>query len=80
MLNAGVTVSLFLTARGWTLQIWPVGETAQQRLRPRWQAAYRITPKAVGKQATVRDGCLVLAEELCLALDGWLEQTMFNHP
>jgi len=80
MLNVGVTVSLFKTSQGWTLQVWPIGETAKDRLRPRWQAAYRITKKAMANNATVRDGCLVLAEELCLALDGWLEPAMFNHP
>ena len=73
----GLTVTIHETKLGWRLQVIPIGNNAQERLRPRWQAAYQVTPKQMPKEPTVRDGCLVLAEELCLALDGWLQPAMF---
>jgi hypothetical protein len=73
-LHAGITVTLWESTNGWALEITPVGTNTNERLRPRWRARYRVSKKALPKGATVRDGALVLAEELCLALDGWLER------
>jgi len=69
-------VTLWQATTGWQLEITPVGTNTNERLRPRWRARYKLAKKTMPKGATVRDGALLLAEELCLALDGWLEPPM----
>lgn len=80
MLGKGVNVALHHTTQGWCLTITPIGATASEKLRPRWTAHYRVSRSAVPKDPTVRDGCLALAEDLCLALDGWLETSLVESP
>lgn len=79
-LDHGVTVTLYQSRSGWAILVHPVGRNAQEKLRPRWTANYMVSRKAVSKDATMRDGCLTLAEELCLALDGWLELAIVEAP
>jgi hypothetical protein len=79
-LRNGIIVSLSQSGRGWVLHITPLGANAGEKLKPRWTARYVVTPKTMPKEPTVRDGALVLAEELCLALDGWLELAMVEAP
>jgi hypothetical protein len=79
-LDTGVTVSLFHTSQGWWIQVFPVGRNAQEKLRPRWVANYKLPKSSLPREPTVRDGILSLAESACLAVDGWLEHAMINGP
>jgi hypothetical protein len=78
LLNHGVTITLHHTSQGWWIQVTPVGATAQERLRPRWVATYKVPKTELPKQPNVRDGVMALASSACLAVDGWLELSISN--